>query len=80
MIYHKAESPAPVKHHLHTCPECGSSNVDVSREDNGHDAPLHTTCNRCGRRAVADFGPLVGQMTVVKVGRGKVNDGMEENK
>ena len=78
MIYRKSESPAPdIKRPLHTCPDCGSSNVDVSRVDGNVDVPLSTTCNRCGRRAVGDFGPLVGQMTVVKAGRGKVNDGMD---
>jgi transcription elongation factor Elf1 len=77
MIYHKSESSPPdTKRPLHTCPNCGSSNVDVSRVDGNVDVPLNTTCNRCGRRAVGDFGPLVGQMTVVKAGRGKVNDGM----
>lgn len=79
MIYRKSESPAPdTKRPLHTCPDCGSSNVDVSRVDGNVDVPLSTTCNRCGRRAVGDFGPLVGQMTVVKAGRGRVNDGMSD--
>lgn len=80
MIYRKSENPTPdTKRPLHTCPDCGSSNVDVSRVDGNVDVPLSTTCNRCGRRAVGDFGPLVGQMTVVKAGRGKINDGMGTN-
>lgn len=77
MIYNKSEhSPPTTTRPLHTCPNCGSSNVDVSRVDGNVDVPLNTTCNRCGRRAVGDFGPLVGQMTVINAGRGKVDDGM----
>jgi transcription elongation factor Elf1 len=80
MIYNKSEhSPPNATRPLHTCPDCGSSNVDVSRVEGNVDVPLSTTCNRCGRRAVGDFGPLVGQMTVINGGRGKVDDGMDTN-
>ena len=36
--------------HLHTCPHCGSADVNVERNHDFTPPILHTECKRCGRQ------------------------------